>query len=49
MALSAVEEKESNVLIIYMPSSLELKREENQIKFSKYREKVQRPNLIITF
>lgn len=32
MALSAVEKKESNASIIYMPSSLELKRERNQIK-----------------
>lgn len=32
MDLSAVKEKGSNVLIIYMPSSLELKREGNQIK-----------------
>lgn len=32
MALSAVKEKGSNALIIDMPSSLELKREGNQIK-----------------
>lgn len=43
--LSAVEEKGSNALIIYMPSCLELKREGNQIKVLQI-EKSFRENLI---